>query len=40
MKDGRIRLNRVSFTKRLAIRGDEKPLSRRLCYRQRRLAGR
>ncbi|HGK4842130.1 hypothetical protein [Kluyvera georgiana] len=40
MKHGRNRLNRVSFTSRLAIRGDEKPRDRRVCYRQRRLAGR
>ncbi|WP_271447456.1 hypothetical protein [Kluyvera georgiana] len=40
MKHGRNRLNRVSFTSRLAIRGDEKPRDRRVCYRQRRLAER
>ncbi|MFV0264640.1 MAG: hypothetical protein ACK5JN_19795 [Kluyvera sp.] len=40
MKHGRNRPNRVSFTRRLAIRGDEKPRSSRMCYRRRRLAGR
>ncbi len=39
MKHGRNRLNRVSFTRLLAIRGDEKPRNRRVCYRQRRLQG-